>query len=65
MKKATFDELLKSVSEAGEIARGDRKASRVFEVSALRRALLDGENSGDAGELNMNDIKHKARLGLL
>ena len=29
---------------------------------ALRAALADGEASGDAGPLNMDDIKRKARL---
>ena len=33
MKKALFEELLESVKQAGEIARGSRKASRVFEVN--------------------------------
>ena len=30
-------------------------------LAALRLALIDGENSGDAGELDMNDIKRRAR----
>ncbi|CAN5353463.1 hypothetical protein BH24PSE2_BH24PSE2_19990 [soil metagenome] len=30
-------------------------------IGALRQALIDGESSGDAGELNMDDIKSKAR----
>ena len=30
-------------------------------TKALRQALIDGENSGDTGELDMNDIKRKAR----
>jgi antitoxin ParD1/3/4 len=30
-------------------------------LGALRQALIDGENSGDAGELDMNEIKRKAR----
>ena len=34
MKKAMFEELLKSVKQAGAIARNERKASRVFEVNA-------------------------------
>ena len=32
MKKALFNELLKSVEEAASIERGERKASRRFEV---------------------------------
>jgi antitoxin ParD1/3/4 len=31
------------------------------EIAALREALIDGEKSGDAGMLDMNDIKKKAR----
>jgi antitoxin ParD1/3/4 len=31
------------------------------EIGALRAALIDGENSGDAGELDMVAIKRKAR----
>ncbi len=34
MKKAIFEELLKSVKQAGEIARGERKPSRTFKVDA-------------------------------
>jgi antitoxin ParD1/3/4 len=34
---------------------------REQKLGALRRALVDGENSGDAGELDMNEIKRKAR----
>jgi antitoxin ParD1/3/4 len=30
-------------------------------AEALRQALIDGENSGDAGELDMNQIKGKSR----
>jgi antitoxin ParD1/3/4 len=31
------------------------------EIEALRTALIDGENSGDAGELDMAAIKRRAR----
>lgn len=34
MKKEAFDELLESVKQAGEIARGKRAPSRVFKVDA-------------------------------
>jgi len=34
MKKSDFEELLKSVKQAGEIARGRRARSRTFEVEA-------------------------------
>ncbi len=30
-------------------------------VEALRSALVEGEQSGDAGELNMDEIKRAAR----
>jgi antitoxin ParD1/3/4 len=30
-------------------------------INALRQALIDGEKSGDAGELDMDDIKRMAR----
>lgn len=30
-------------------------------AEALRKALIAGENSGDAGELNMNAVRRKAR----
>jgi antitoxin ParD1/3/4 len=30
-------------------------------ISTLRHALIQGENSGDAGELDMKEIKSKAR----
>jgi antitoxin ParD1/3/4 len=30
-------------------------------TGALRQALIDGENSGDAGELDMNQIKNNSR----
>ena len=30
-------------------------------IGSLRQALIDGENSGDAGELDMSDVKSKAR----
>lgn len=36
-------------------------------LQALRKALIAGEESGDAGELNMNEIKQQAKqaAGLL
>jgi len=30
-------------------------------INAVRQALIEGEKSGDAGELNMKDIKRKER----
>ena len=35
MKKEMFDELIASVKEAGAIMRGEKKASRVFEVGGV------------------------------
>ncbi len=32
-----------------------------MKLQALRAALIEGENSGDAGALDMDDIKNKAR----
>ena len=32
-----------------------------YKVEALRQALIKGEESGDAGELDMNAIRKKAR----
>jgi hypothetical protein len=30
-------------------------------IAALRQSLIEGENSGDAGELDMKRVKTKAR----
>ena len=32
-----------------------------MKLQILRAALIEGEQSGDAGKLNMQDIKDKAR----
>ncbi|MEJ0039924.1 MAG: NadS family protein [Gammaproteobacteria bacterium] len=42
MKKAIFEELLESVKQAGEIARGSRAASRSFKVDASTIKELRG-----------------------
>lgn len=42
MKKAVFEELLKSVKQAGEIARGERAASRRFKVGSATIKELRG-----------------------
>jgi len=36
-------------------------------IQTLRQALIEGEKSGDAGELDMEEIRHKAkqRAGLI
>lgn len=34
---------------------------REIKLETLRQALLEGEQSGSAGTLDMNNIKHKAR----
>ena len=48
---------------ASEVIRASLRLleEREHKNGALRKALIDGENSGDAGELNMNKIKAKAR----
>lgn len=50
----------------GSVSEVVRASLRLLEeqeqrTKALRQALIDGENSGDTGELDMNDIKRKAR----
>jgi antitoxin ParD1/3/4 len=48
---------------ASEVVRASLRLLEEHEqrINAVRQALIDGENSGDAGELNMEDIKRKAR----
>jgi antitoxin ParD1/3/4 len=48
---------------ASEVVRASLRLLEEHEqkIGALRQALIDGENSGDAGELDMNEIKSKAR----
>ncbi len=48
---------------ASEVVRASLRLLEEHEqrIGALREALIDGENSGDAGELAMDDIKRKAR----
>lgn len=48
---------------ASEVVRASLRLLEEHEqkLGALRQALIDGENSGDAGELDMNEIKSKAR----
>ena len=48
---------------ASEVVRASLRLLEEHEqkIGALRQALIDGENSGDAGELNMDEIKSKAR----
>ena len=38
------------------------KEQRELKVETLRSALIEGEQSGSAGKLDMSDIKRKARL---
>jgi len=50
----------------GSVSEVIRASLRLLEeqeqrTKALSQALVDGENSGDTGELDMNDIKRKAR----
>jgi len=48
---------------ASEIVRAGLRLLEEHErkVGALREALIDGENSGDAGALDMDSIKRRAR----
>jgi len=48
---------------ASEVVRASLRLLEEHEqkIGTLRQALIDGENSGDAGELDMNEIKSKAR----
>jgi len=48
---------------ASEVIRASLRLleEREQKIGTLRQALIDGENSGDAGELNMKVIKSKAR----
>jgi len=50
----------------GSVSEVIRASLRLLEeregkIGALRHALIEGENSGDAGELSMKGIKSKAR----
>lgn len=48
---------------ASEVVRAGLRLLEEHEhrIGALRQALVDGENSGDAGELDMSEVKSKAR----
>jgi antitoxin ParD1/3/4 len=50
----------------GSVSEVIRASLRLLEereksIGVLRNALVEGEQSGDAGPLNMQEIKHKAR----
>jgi antitoxin ParD1/3/4 len=48
---------------ASEVIRASLRLLEEYEqkLGTLRQALIEGENSGDAGKLDMNKIKRKAR----
>jgi antitoxin ParD1/3/4 len=48
---------------ASEVIRASLRLLEEHEqkIGTLRQALIDGENSGDVGELDINDIKRNAR----
>ena len=50
-------------SSASEVVRAGLRLLEEHErrIGAVRQALIDGEKSGDAGELNMKEIKSKGR----
>jgi antitoxin ParD1/3/4 len=50
-------------ASASEVVRASLRLLEEHEqrIGTVRQALIDGENSGDAGELDMKDIKRKAR----
>jgi len=50
---------------ASEVVRASLRLleEREQKIEGLRRALIDGERSGDVGELDMKKIKTKARQG--
>jgi antitoxin ParD1/3/4 len=64
-----FETLISRKVESGEYASASeviRAALRLFEekearLEALRRALVEGEQSGTAGSLDMSAVKRKAR----
>src|SRR5690554_1817293 len=49
---------------ASEVVRASLRLLEEHEdkVETLRQALIDGEQSGDVGEVNMESIKKKARV---
>ena len=50
---------------ASEVIRASLRLleEREQKIEGLRKALIDGERSGDVGELDMKKIKAKARQG--
>ena len=64
-----FEELINGQIESGRYSSASeviRAGLRLLEeherrIGAVRQALIDGEKSGDAGELNMKEIKSKGR----
>ena len=64
-----FESFIKRQIESGrygsasEVVRASLRFLEEHEqrIAALREALIDGENSGDAGELDVSVIKSKAR----
>ena len=51
---------------ASEVVRASLRLleEREHRIEGLRRALIDGERSGEVGELDMQRLKSKARRGI-
>ncbi len=66
-----FDQFISTQIENGrygsasEVVRASLRLLEEHEqkLQALRQALIDGEESGDAGELNMEAIRQEAKQG--
>jgi antitoxin ParD1/3/4 len=58
-----YDARARPRAGASEVIRASLRLLEEHEqkINALRQALIDGEKSGDAGELDMDDIKRMAR----
>ena len=58
LKSGRYSSVNEIVSDSLQLLE-EREAN--VKLHALRTALIEGEESGDAGELNMNEIKRQAK----